>query len=282
MGESREKYIQELKSWNQILKENVNEMELPKRTLEKWEQWNDMFRRVAIPEISDRELLSIHHHGEDLIQTLRAIDDDRVDLKTYGNHVLPRLPYAYDALEPYIAEEIMRLHHLVHHQAYVDGLNKAEVEIYEKDHDPNLLRHWLREQAFNGSGHILHSIFWENMTPEQQLVPVGQLAQQINKDFGSFQHFKDKFTAVAESVQGPGWALLLFDKTNRRLLIESIEKHQMNQLVDMIPLLVLDVWEHAYYLQYKTDKTDYIEAWWNIVNWENVNERYVKANMSMK
>jgi len=145
------------------------------------------------------------------------------------------------------------------------------------DLDPGILRHWLREQAFNGSGHILHSIFWTNMTPYSSKLPVKEIRRQIIRDFGSFEDFKSLFTKVASSVEGPGWAALLYDPINKRLVVESIEKHQLNHLVNMIPILVLDVWEHAYYLQYKTGKGDYINQWWNIVNWENVNDRLLQA-----
>lgn len=197
----------------------------------------------------------------------------------YAAHTLPPLPYAYDALEPYISEEIMLLHHLEHHQSYVDGLNKAEEEIYFKNNEPGMLRHWMREQAFHGSGHLLHSIFWENMTPHGSKTPRGKIAQGINRTFGTFEDFKEKFTDTAMSVQGPGWAALLYDPVNSRLIIETIEKHQLNHQAGLIPLLVLDLWEHAYYLQYKTEKADYIESWWNIVDWHDVEERLNLASI---
>lgn len=115
------------------------------------------------------------------------------------------------------------------------------------------------------------------MTPDAMLIPIREIGREIDRHFGSFHQFQTKFTDVASSVQGPGWVALLYDPINDRLIIESIEKHQMNHLVSMIPLLVLDVWEHAYYLQYQTDKADYVDAWWNVVNWEDVNERFLRA-----
>ncbi|WP_236838710.1 superoxide dismutase [Caldalkalibacillus salinus] len=192
-----------------------------------------------------------------------------------GQHTLPPLPYPYDALEPYIEEEIMRLHHDVHHQSYVDGLNEAERKMREARRTGNfdLLKHWEREAAFHGSGHYLHTIFWDIMSPEGGGQPSGDLANEINKTFGSFQRFKQHFTEAADKVEGVGWAILVWAPRAQRLEILQAEKHQHFAQWDVIPLLVLDVWEHAYYLQYKTDRKKYIENWWNIVNWDAVNNR---------
>ncbi len=193
-------------------------------------------------------------------------------------HQLPALPYKYNALEPYISEDIMRLHHTKHHQAYVDGLNKAELALYtgKKGKDP--LKHWLREQAFHGSGHYLHTIFWFNMTPDSNKKPSGDILKQIEKDFRSWQNFKALFTDTANSVEGDGWAVLLWSPRSGKLAIQSFEKHQLFHIPDTIPLLVLDVWEHAYYLQHQNDRASYINNWWNVVNWENVNKRFNKAH----
>jgi Fe-Mn family superoxide dismutase len=277
MDEIHEKYVQDLKEWSSSLKKYVDENELPKEIITEWNEWNRSLEEFDSSDRNASKIHSLHKQGEALRRALYKRVDSNYMAPNYGQHILPDLPYAYDALEPYIDEEIMRLHHLKHHQSYVDGLNKAEEEIYEKNHEPNILRHWLREQAFNGSGHYLHSIFWENMTPEKGMVPTGDIRFAINRYFGSFPAFKEKFTKVAKSVEGPGWAALLYDPINDRLVLESIEKHQINHLVTMIPLLVLDVWEHAYYLQYKNDKNDYIDSWWNVVNWNNVNSRYQEA-----
>ncbi|KZS27293.1 superoxide dismutase, partial [Geobacillus subterraneus] len=196
-----------------------------------------------------------------------------------GKHVLPPLPYSYNALEPHISEEIMRLHHTKHHQSYVDGLNKAERMMAEARRTNNfeLLKHWEREAAFNGSGHYLHTIFWYNMHPEGGGEPRGELRAQIERDFGSFAAFRRHFTEAAKSAEGVGWALLVWAPRAHRLEILQAEKHQLMTQWDTIPLLVLDVWEHAYYLQYKNDRAAYIEHWWNVVNWRNVEARFNEA-----
>ncbi|QSB50206.1 superoxide dismutase [Parageobacillus toebii] len=196
-----------------------------------------------------------------------------------GRHVLPPLPYSYDALEPHISREIMRLHHTKHHQSYVDGLNKAEkmMKKARETNDYELLKHWEREAAFHGSGHYLHTIFWNNMHPKGGGQPRGELLEQIKRDFGSFERFKRHFTEAAKSVEGVGWALLVWSPRSHRLEILQTEKHQFMTQWDTIPLLVIDVWEHAYYLQYKNDRAAYINSWWNVVNWRDVEERFEQA-----
>lgn len=196
-----------------------------------------------------------------------------------GQHRLPPLPYAYDALEPYIAEEIMRLHHTVHHQGYVDGLNQAERKMQQarQSGDYSLLKHWEREAAFHGAGHYLHSIFWKNMSPHGGGEPNGLLAKMIVESFGSFRAFKKHFTEAANRVEGVGWAVLVWVPPASRLEILQAEKHQMNSQWDVVPLLVLDVWEHAYYLQYLNRRGEYVDAWWNVVHWADVNRRLQEA-----
>jgi superoxide dismutase, Fe-Mn family len=197
-----------------------------------------------------------------------------------GQHTLPPLPYDYDALEPYISKEIMRLHHDKHHKSYVDGLNKAE-KMMEKARDTGdyeLLKHWEREAAFNGSGHYLHTIFWEVMKPKGGGMPGRELLRQINRDFGSFEVFKRHFSEAANKVEGVGWAILVWAPRAGRLEILQSERHQLMTQWDTIPLLVLDVWEHAYYLQYKNVRADYVKNWWNIVNWDQVERRFKEAS----
>ncbi|WP_088102296.1 superoxide dismutase [Halalkalibacter urbisdiaboli] len=217
--------------------------------------------------------------------TLESIFDNRqangqqLSRVPIGGHKLPPLPYPYDALEPYISKEIMKLHHQKHHQSYVDGLNKAEkkMEQARKSGDYELIKHWEREAAFNGAGHYLHTIFWNIMSPRGGGEPSGELAAQIKRDFGSFRKMKEHFSKAAENVEGVGWALLVWSPRSHRLEILQAEKHQNLSQQDIVPLLVLDVWEHAYYLQYKNERTPYISNWWNVVNWPAVNERYMKA-----
>lgn len=196
-----------------------------------------------------------------------------------GGHTLPPLPYAYNALEPWIDEKTMRIHHDKHHQSYVDGLNKAEKKLQEArtTGDFDLVKHWERELAFNGAGHYLHTIFWEAMTPKPGTVPSPALEQEIVRSFGSFDAFRKQFSEAANKVEGGGWAILVWSPRSRRLEILTAEKHQNLSQWDVVPLLPLDVWEHAYYLKHQNDRAAYVKDWWNVVNWPYVSERFAKA-----
>ncbi|WP_080832908.1 superoxide dismutase [Cohnella massiliensis] len=196
-----------------------------------------------------------------------------------GGHSLPPLPYPYDALEPYIDEKTMRIHHDKHHQSYVDGLNKAELKLQEarRTGDFDLVKHWERELAFHGAGHYLHTIFWDAMSPKGGGKPTGPLAEQIERDFGGYEAFKRQFTEAADKVEGGGWAILVWSPRARRLEILTAEKHQNLSQWDVVPLLPLDVWEHAYYLKHQNDRAGYIKDWWNVVNWPYVSDRFAKA-----
>lgn len=213
------------------------------------------------------ELLSSHN------------EDGRIQVVPIGGHRLPPLPYPYNALEPVISEEIMRLHHDKHHQSYVDGLNKAELEMRKARDSGNfsLIKHWEREAAFHGSGHYLHTIFWNIMSPHGGGKPSGQLSRAINNAFGGFEKFKNQFSEAAKNVEAVGWAILVWAPRSHRLEILTAEKHQNLTQWDVIPLLVLDVWEHAYYLQYKNERAKYVDNWWKIVNWREVEQRFNKA-----
>ncbi len=191
-------------------------------------------------------------------------------------HQLPELPYAYDALEPFIDEATVRLHHDKHHQSYIDGLNKAEEKVAEarKKGDFSLMKHWERELAFHGSGHILHTLFWENMRPGGVKDPGGKLAEQISGDFGSFDIFKKQFKAAAAAVEGSGWCVLVWSPAFQKLEILTVEKHQNLTQWGVIPLLIIDVWEHAYYLKYQNRRAEFIDAWWNLINWDDVADRF--------
>jgi Fe-Mn family superoxide dismutase len=195
---------------------------------------------------------------------------------------LPPLPYAYNALEPHLDEQTMRLHHDKHHLAYVNGLNKAEemLEAARASGDFAMVKHWSREAAFHGSGHFLHSIFWPNMAAAGSGgggQPSGDLASQITSDFGSFEAFKKHFSAAANAVEGSGWALLVWEPQAGHLAVLQSEKHQNLTQWGVTPLLVLDVWEHAYYLKYQNNRGAYVEAWWNVVNWSDVAARLKAA-----
>ena len=194
---------------------------------------------------------------------------------------LPDLPYAYDALEPHISAEIMELHHDKHHATYVAGANAALEALEEErngEANPDRLRALSKNLAFNLGGHTNHSIFWKNMAPNAGGTPTGAIAEAIDRDFGSFEAFKKQFSGVATGLQGSGWAVLGYDHIAGRLIIQQLTDQQGNISVDFTPVLMLDMWEHAFYLQYKNVKADYVEAWWNVVNWDDVNERYAKAS----
>ncbi len=196
-----------------------------------------------------------------------------------AQYELPPLPYDYNALEPYIDEQTMHLHHDIHHKSYVDGLNNAVAKMAEarEKGDFALIKHWEREAAFHGSGHFLHSVFWANMAPKAGGQPSGPIADQIKKDFGSFEGFVKHFSAASTAVEGSGWGLLVWQPQGQKLEILTAEKHQNLTQWGVVPLLVLDVWEHAYYLKYQNKRAAYVEAWWNVVNWKDVNERFQKA-----
>lgn len=196
-----------------------------------------------------------------------------------GGHQLPPLPYAYNALEPWIDERTMRIHHDKHHQSYVDGLNKAEKKLAEARQSGNfdLVKHWERELAFNGAGHYLHTLFWNVMMPKGGGKPDGELLAEIKRSFGSYEAFKKQYTEAAKNVEGGGWAILVWSPRSHRLEILTAEKHQNLSQWDVVPLLPLDVWEHAYYLKHQNDRAAYINDWWNLVNWPYVAGRFDEA-----
>ncbi|MGE5421632.1 MAG: superoxide dismutase [Ignavibacteriales bacterium] len=190
-------------------------------------------------------------------------------------HTLPDLPYAYDALEPFYDEQTVKLHHDMHHKAYVDGLNSAEGKLSEalEKGDFALIKHIERELAFHGSGHILHTMFWKNMKPGGGGSANGAVAALIDRDFGSFDNFKKLFSASAAAVEGSGWAVLACNPVFEKLVVLQVEKHQNLTQWGAAPLLIVDVWEHAYYLKYQNKRAAWIEAWWNLIDWDDVNRR---------
>ncbi|MDQ2661727.1 MAG: superoxide dismutase [Actinomycetota bacterium] len=195
------------------------------------------------------------------------------------DYTLPDLPYDYAALEPSISATIMELHHSKHHQAYVTGANTALAQLAEARDADNLanVNKLEKDLAFNLGGHVNHSIFWTNMSPDGGDGPTGELAAAIDNDFGSFDKFRAHFTATALGVQGSGWAVLAWDSIGQRLIIVQFFDQQANLPAGIVPLLMLDVWEHAYYLDYQNVRADYVKAFWNIVNWANVQERFAAA-----
>ena len=194
-------------------------------------------------------------------------------------YTLPELDYDYSALAPHIAPEIMELHHSKHHAAYVAGANTALDKLAEARETGTFaaVNKLEKDLAFHLGGHINHSVFWKNMSPDGGGEPDGDIAAAIDEYFGSFEGFKKHFNAVANGVQGSGWSMLVWDTLGQRLNINQLFDQQGNLPAGQIPLLQLDMWEHAYYLQYKNVKGDYVDAWWNVVNWSDVTDRFTKA-----
>lgn len=199
-----------------------------------------------------------------------------------AQYQLPQLPYDFNALEPVISAEIMRLHYEKHHKGYVDNLNKALDQFNDAQNKQDLaaMEAQLSAIKFNGGGNINHSIFWTNLAPINQgggTPPEGDLAKMIDKEFGSLQNFIDLFSAKTVAIQGSGWGWLGYNKNLNRLTMCACENQDPLITKGVIPLLGIDVWEHAYYLQYKNVRADYVKNIWKIVNWKNVAERYQKA-----
>lgn len=192
---------------------------------------------------------------------------------------LPDLAWDYGALEPHISGEINELHHSKHHATYVKGANDALAALEEArakgDHSAIFLNE--KNLAFHLGGHVNHTLWWTNLSPDGGDKPTGDLAAAIDSAFGSFDAFRAQFTAVATTVQGSGWAALGYDSLGDKLLIFQVYDHQSNFPLGIVPLLLLDMWEHAFYLQYKNVKGDFAKAFWNIVNWADVQQRYAAA-----
>ncbi len=192
---------------------------------------------------------------------------------------LPDLVYDYGALEPHVSGEIMELHHAKHHQTYVKGANTAIDQLADARESQSFgsLTTLEKNLAFHLGGHVNHSVFWPNMSPEGGDKPDGELATAIDEFFGSFDAFRAHFEANALAVQGSGWSILTWDMVAQRMYIVQLYDHQGNVPVCMVPLLMLDMWEHAYYLQYQNNKADFVKQWWNVVNWPDVARRYDQA-----
>src|SRR6478609_2691680 len=196
-----------------------------------------------------------------------------------ANYSLPDLPYDYAALEPHISATIMELHHDKHHQTYVTGANTALEQLAEaRDKDAlGPVNLYQKNLSFNLAGHVNHSVFWPNMSPDGGDKPTGELSAALDEHFGSFDGFRAYFTANALGVQGSGWSILAWDLMSGRPVVVQLYDHQGNLPPGQVPLLLLDMWEHAFYLQYRNVKADYVKAWWNVVNWADVQDRFVAA-----
>jgi len=199
-------------------------------------------------------------------------------METKKMYILPDLKYGYDALAPHISEELLRLHHDKHHAAYVNGANAILVKMDKArtdntDFDPKAA---FKELSFNVGGHLLHSLFWKNLAragKDGGGKPSGTIAKVIDEEYGSFDRFRKLFSQTATSTEGSGWAALTFCMETMRPIIMQVEKHNTNIYPMFRILMVIDVWEHAYYLDYKNERVKFVEAFWNIVNWTEVNKR---------
>jgi Fe-Mn family superoxide dismutase len=181
----------------------------------------------------------------------------------------------------------MELHHSKHHKAYVDGANKTLEQLAEARQKGALDGAGVLERtlAFHISGHVMHSIFWQNLSPKGGGKPSGELAAAIDKDFGSFDSFKTQLNKTAATIQGSGWAALYLEPLSQQLLIGSVHDHQQSVFQGSLPLMVVDAWEHAFYLQYVNEKAKFFDALWNIWNWTDIGQRYTaakSANLSLK
>lgn len=201
-----------------------------------------------------------------------------------AEYTLPDLDWDYGALEPHISGQINELHHSKHHATYVKGANSAVTALEEArskdDHSAILLNE--KNLAFNLGGHVNHTVWWKILSPEGGDKPTGDLAAAIDDAFGSFDKFRAQFSAVANGIQGSGWAVLAYDSLGDRLLTFQVYDHQANFPLGAVPLLLIDMWEHAFYLQYKNVKADYVKAFWNVVNWTDVQARYAAATSKAK
>ena len=199
-------------------------------------------------------------------------------------YTLPDLEYDFAALEPHISGRIMQLHHGKHHAAYVAGANTT-LDLMAEARDKNDLT-WInklqKDLAFNLGGHVNHSIFWKNLSASGGDKPTGELAAAIDNFFGSFDGFRAHFTANAMGIQGSGWSILAWDVLGQRLIIEQLYDQQGNLVAASVPLLMLDMWEHAFYLDYQNVKADYVSAFWNIVSWQDVQARFEAARGQTK
>jgi Fe-Mn family superoxide dismutase len=208
-----------------------------------------------------------------------TLDVNRPEGAPMPEYTLPELPYDYAALEPHYSAKILELHHDKHHAAYVKGANAAleKLAAARATEDFGTINQLQKNLAFNLSGHVLHSLFWQNLSPDGGGKPEGELAAAIDEDFGMFEGFRNQLTEAGLNVQGSGWAALTWEPLGQRLIVEQVYDHQSNVGQGAPPLLVLDMWEHAFYLQYLNVKADWVEALWNIVNWPDVAQRFAKA-----
>jgi Fe-Mn family superoxide dismutase len=216
--------------------------------------------------------------------TVHASDKKGAGSGGLGECKLLPLPYPYEALEPWIDKETVTIHYDRHHAGYVKNFNKALRKLAEAraSGDFSLIKHWSREFAFHGSGHVLHTLYWENMSPRGGGKPGGELLAAMEKSFGGYERFKKQFAAATGAVEGSGWGVLTFEPFRGYLTVLQAEKHQDLTVWGVYPLLVCDVWEHAYYLKYQNRRAEYVENFFNLINWPEVEKRYTMAKGLVK
>jgi Fe-Mn family superoxide dismutase len=204
----------------------------------------------------------------------------RSTLGATGPYELPPLPYGYAALAPAIDEQTLRLHHDTHHAGYVRGLNAALDKLADarRSGDTSMVRYWVSDAAFHGSGHVLHTLYWRSMRPGGGGEPGGTLGRMIRRDFGSLENFRNEFAAASSSVQGSGWGVLSYEPIGSRLVCAGVTVHENQDIIGSIPLLACDVWEHAYYLNYQNRRGEYVSAFVDrLIDWEAANQRLEAA-----
>jgi Fe-Mn family superoxide dismutase len=209
-------------------------------------------------------------------------DNPRPGVRPAPLYSLPPLAYRYDAFEPLLAGEIIDLHYNAHHAAYVKGANKAVEDLAEARSTRrfDMIGQLERNLVFNFSGHVLHSLLWRNLSPNGGGEPDGDLAAAIDQDFGSFAAFKAQLNAVCQTLQGAGWGALCWDPLGRQLIVEQIDDHHNNIGRGSMPILAIDMWEHAYYLQFHEHKDKWLEAYWDLVDWQDVARRFATVRQA--
>lgn len=188
-----------------------------------------------------------------------------------GKYELPKLDYDYDELEPHISEEQLKVHHTKHHQGYVNKANKLIEKLENARTDGEPIKDLIQNLTFNISGHIMHSLFWKNMSPNGGGQPSGKIKEVIENEFGSFERFKKEFTEAASSIKGSGWAALAYCQQIGRPIVLQMEQHNNFVIPSFRLIMVLDMWEHAFYIDHKSEKAKFVDAFWNVVNWEEIN-----------
>ena len=197
-------------------------------------------------------------------------------------YALPELSYGYGALEPHVSRELLELHHDAHHAAYVKGANETldKLEDARRERRFDYIGQLAKNLAFNVAGHVLHSLLWKNLTPDGHGSPDGELEAQLERDFGGFTSFKAQLTAAAAAVQGSGWGALSWEPLGGRLVVEQVYDHQGNTGNSTVPILVVDMWEHAYYLQHQNRKDEWVESFWKLVDWKDASKRFERVQRS--